>query len=62
MDPGTKILCARWWVQRFPCAAPGIEWFSLDLPRSIKKGCTLEVRCGGAEFVAADENFFDFVI
>ena len=62
MDPGTKILCARWWAQRLSCAAPGMEWFSLELPLSIKKGCTLEVRCGGVEFVVADENLFDFVI
>ena len=41
---------------------PGDRMVLLRLSRSIKKGCTLEVRCGGVEFVAADENFFDFVI
>ena len=32
---------------RFYCMALGMERFSLDLPRAIKKECALEVGCEG---------------
>ena len=36
-----KKVCSR-----FSCMAPGMERFSLDLPRDVKKSA-LEVVCGG---------------
>ena len=43
---GTKILCARGLVQKFSFVVPGMESFSLDLPRAVNKACSLEVGCG----------------
>ena len=34
-------------MQIFSCVAPGMERVPLDFSRSVKKGCSLEVDCGG---------------
>ena len=45
-------------MQRFSCVASGMERFSLDRPRAVKKGCILEVGCEGVRHLLSQaENF-----
>ena len=46
-------------MERFTCAAPGIERFSLEL---LKEDMPYMWGAGCVEFVVAGENFFYFVI
>ena len=50
-------------MQRFSYVAPGMERVPLDFSQSVKKGCSLEVDCGGAwNLWSQAKKFFDFVI
>ena len=49
---------ARGWVKRFSCVALGMERFSLDLLRAVKKGYALEVQCRGVWNLWSQEKTF----
>ena len=46
VNQGNEDLECKKVGSRFSCMAPGMERFSLDLQRAVKK-CALEVGCGG---------------
>ena len=45
-------------MQRFSCVLPGMERFPLDLTLAVKKGCALEVGCGGVWNLWSQAKFF----
>ena len=50
-------------MQRCSCVSPGMERFSLDLMRAVKKKtCIGSGVSVSVEFVVAGKSFFDFVI
>ena len=53
VDSGNEnIMCKRVGV------SPEMKRFSIDLPRAVKKGCTLEVECRGLWKLWWQANFF----
>ena len=63
LDSVNEDCMPRGWLKRFSCVAPGMERFSLDRLRAVKKECSLEVGCRGVwNLWSQAKNFFDFRI
>ena len=64
VDPGNEdFMCKRVGSKMFPCVSAGMERFSLDLLRAVRKGCDLGLGCGSLwNLWSQTKTLFDSVI